>query len=198
MGLMGWLRSFWQRDAVPPPGSDTLGAATLPYVAISPMKEKASILSLDTRGGPVPEAAVTLVKKWEGFRAKPYRCPAGVPTIGYGATRWPDGEAVSMDDPPITEEAASGLLRASMAKFAADVDRLVAVPLNEGERGALISFTYNLGAGALRQSTLLKKLNAGDRSGAAAEFHRWNRAGSSILEGLTRRRAEEEAMFRGG
>ena len=218
MGLMGWLRSFWQRDAMPPPGSDMLGAATLPHVVIPVAGPVASgsnsnvaggatntakgaaawIPGSDTRGGPVPEAAVTLVKKWEGFRAKPYRCPAGVPTIGYGTTRWPDGEAVSMDDPPITEEAASGLLRASMAKFAADVDRLVAVPLNEGERGALISFTYNLGAGALRQSTLLKKLNAGDRSGAAAEFHRWNRAGSSILEGLTRRRAEEEAMFRGG
>jgi lysozyme len=186
MGLLGWLRSFWQRDAIPPPGADVLGAATLPHVV------------LDTRGGPVPEAAVVLVKKWEGFRAKPYRCPAGMPTIGYGSTFYGDGERVQMDDEPITEEAASGLLRAHMAKFAAQVDRAVKVPLNEGERGALISFCYNLGAANLGQSTLLKKLDAGDRAGAADEFQRWNRAGSSILEGLTRRRAEEAAMFRGG
>jgi lysozyme len=186
MGLLGWLRSFWQRDAIPPAPADMLGAATLPHVV------------LDTRGGPVPEIAVELVKKWEGFRSKPYRCPAGVPTIGYGATRYADGEAVSMDDEPISEEAAFGLLRVTMAKFAADVDRLVTVPLKRHERAALISFTFNLGPGALRQSTLLRKLNAGDRAGAAAEFHRWNRAGSSILEGLTRRRAEEAAMFSGG
>jgi lysozyme len=199
MGLFGWLRAFWQRDAIPPASADMLGAATL-------VKEKAPNLSqesmphvvMDTRGGPVPEAAVVLVKKWEGFRAKPYRCPAGVPTIGYGATFYADGESVRMDDEPITEDAASGLLRTTMARFATDVDRAVKVPLNAGERGALISFTFNLGPGALRQSTLLKKLNAGDRAGAANEFQRWNRAGSSILEGLTRRRAEEAAMFRGG
>lgn len=190
MGLLGWLRGFWQRDAIPPPAADMLGAATLPSVAIKPGL-------IDTRGGPVPESAVDLVKKWEGFRSKPYRCPAGVPTIGFGATRYTDGEAVSMDDEPISEEAAMGLLRATIAKFAADVDRLVTVPLKRHERAALISFTFNLGPGALRQSTLLKKLNAGDRAGAAAEFQRWNRAGSSILEGLTRRRAEEEVMFRG-
>lgn len=170
--------------------------AVLPHVVI-PVEPEQPKAWADTRHMLVPADAVALVKQWEGFRAKPYRCPAGVPTIGYGSTFYADGRRVTMDDPPITEEAASALLYAVMTRFAADVDRLVKVPLTAGQRGALISFTFNLGAGALSQSTLLRKLNAGDYEGAANEFQRWNRAGSSILEGLTRRRAAEAAMFRG-
>ena len=71
----------------------------------------------------------------------------------------------------------------------------VKVPLNPNQFGALTSFTYNLGAGNLRSSTLLRKLNAGDYAGAAAEFARWNKAGGKVLKGLTRRRAAERALF---
>ena len=72
---------------------------------------------------------------------------------------------------------------------------MVKVPLNENQHGALVSFTYNLGAGNLGSSTLLRKLNAGDYAGAAAEFPRWNKAGGKELAGLTRRRAAEKALF---
>lgn len=193
MSLWAWLRARPAAKPAPPPH------------VVLPFKPG------DTRGGPVPEAAVDLIARFEGFgdalavkqgRVKstghPYRCPAGKPTIGYGATFYPEtGKAVTMDDPPVTEGQARLMLRRHVVKFAEHVDRLVKVPLNAGERGALVSFVFNFGPGALAQSTLLKKLNAGDKAGAADEFQRWNRSGSSILEGLTRRRAAEAAMFRG-
>jgi lysozyme len=203
--------SFWAWLRAKPAPKPALPHVVIPVPEPAPVAANAPMQWPDTRGGPVPEAAVALIAEFEGFgdaaavrrgRVKstghPYICPAGKPTIGYGATFYPDtGKAVTMDDPPITEAQGRLMLRKHAAGFAADVDRLVKVPLSVGERGALISFAFNFGAGALAKSTLLKKLNAGDRAGAAAEFARWNKQGSSILEGLTRRRAAEAAMFRG-
>lgn len=137
------------------------------------------------------QACVENIKHFEGFRSKPYRCPAGVPTIGYGHT-----DGVRMTDPAITEAQAEELLRMDLQAFAAGVNRLVRVALTQGQFDALVSFAYNVGLGNLQRSTLLKKLNAGDYSGAAAEFGRWTKAADGQqLPGLVRRRAAERALF---
>ncbi|WP_338019024.1 glycoside hydrolase family protein [Azospirillum doebereinerae] len=143
----------------------------------------------------IAPAAVDLVKHFEGRYLTAYLCPAGVPTIGYGHTaRVQLGQT-------ITEAAAEALLVSDLAAAAADVDRLVKVPVNADQRGALASFVFNLGAGNLACSTLLTLLNAGDYQGAANQFGRWVYArvqGVTIqLPGLVSRRASEAALFGG-
>ena len=145
----------------------------------------------------IPEAALDLICEFEGFSATPYPCPAGVPTIGYGTTRYPDGTRVTMDDPPISEARARDYVQHDCGHVAGVVDRLIVVDLEERERAALISFAYNIGTGALAASTLRQRLNRGDRAGAAAEFPRWRFAGGRVLAGLVRRRAAERALFQG-
>ena len=93
----------------------------------------------------------------------------------------------------ITE--AERLLKTGLVSYESDVSRLVKVGLTQGQFDALVSFTYNLGARTLSTSTLLRKLNAGDYAGAADEFLRWNKAGGKVLNGLTRRREAERALF---
>ena len=138
-----------------------------------------------------------LIKSFEGFSARPYLCPAGVPTIGYGATYYPDGRRVTMQDRPVSESDASAMLRAMLASYEAGIARYVQVPLTQGQYDALVSFAYNLGLSALKGSTLLRLVNARDYAGAAAQFVRWNRAGGKVLPGLTRRREAERVMFLG-
>jgi lysozyme len=199
MGLFGWLRAWVRRDAVPPPAADMLGAATLPPSEKNPKSKPDQMLPhvvIDTRGRAVPEECVELVAKWEGFREDAYLCPAGVWTIGYGTTRWPDGRRVKSGE-KITRKVADGMMRLHLRDFASEVDRLVDVPLTTHERAALISFTYNVGSSAFASSTLRKLLNEGDRAGAAEQFRRWNKAGGQVSQGLINRRAEEAAMFRG-
>jgi lysozyme len=180
--ILAWLRAlFAPRDPIPPPAADVLGAATLPGVVVPPA---------------IPDAAVEMVKRWEGFRHQAYLCPANVWTVGYGTTRLQGGRPVKAGD-TTTKAEAEEALRHDLRRFAAAVDRLITVPLAEHERAALISWTYNVGEGALERSTLRRLLNTGDRAGAANEFRRWNQAGGRVLAGLTRRRADEEALFRG-
>lgn len=143
---------------------------------------------------PLNQAGVDLVKQSEGFSATSYACPAGHPTIGYGH-RIQDGEVFSE---PLSEGAAEDLLRADLADAAVAVQRLVTVPLTDGQFAALVDFTYNLGAGNLGKSTLLRKLNAGDYAGAGAEFGRWVKSGGQTLPGLVTRRAAEAALFAKG
>lgn len=190
MGVFGWLRRWVQRNAIPPPAADMLGAATLPGVVIPPKLES------DTRGHAIPEQCVALVAKWEGFREHAYLCPAAVWTIGYGTTRWPDGRRVKAGE-TITRKVAESVLRLNLRDFASEVDRLTTVPLAVHERAALISFVYNVGSSAFGSSTLLRLLNEGDRAGAAEQFRRWNKGGGKVLEGLIRRRDDEAAMLRG-
>jgi len=140
--------------------------------------------------------AAIMVSAHEGFRAEAYRCPAGRATIGFGTTLYPDGQPVRLTDPPITREKALALLAYDLKGAVQAVNALVTVPLTENQRVALLSFVYNVGRGAFATSTLLRKLNAGDYAGAAAEFPRWNRAGEQILPGLVKRRAAEAALFR--
>lgn len=133
---------------------------------------------------------IELVKLSEGFRALPYLCPGGKPTIGYGHTA-----GVTMAHQPITEGQGEALLRDDLAAFEAGVARLVKVPLTQGQFDALVSFSFNVGLGALRRSTLLYKLNLGLYDQAAEQFLRWNKASGKPLRGLTLRRQSERNMF---
>lgn len=137
----------------------------------------------------ISKAGLDLIKQFEGLYLKAYRCPAGVPTIGYGHTA---GVAMGQT---ITQQQADDYLRRDVRQFERAVSRLVTVPLTQGQFDALVSFAFNLGDGALAQSTMLRLLNAGDYTGAAAQFDRWNKAGGRVLPGLVRRRAAERALF---
>ncbi|QCG93975.1 lysozyme [Azospirillum sp. TSA2s] len=145
---------------------------------------------------PVCSAAVEMVKHFEGLYLRAYKCPAGVWTCGWGAT----GDGVTPTT-VWTREQAEARLAADLAEAADDVDRYVKVPLNDDERGALSSFTFNLGGGALASSTLLRLLNSGDMAGAAGQFGRWTKAtvnGKAVdLAGLVSRRSAEAALFQG-
>jgi lysozyme len=138
---------------------------------------------------------LTLIKTFEGFRSAPYRCPAGVPTIGYGSTRYASGAAVKMDDPPVTQLIAESIMMATLKQYEDAVNRYVLVPLKQGQYDSLVDFAYNCGVQNLRTSTLLRKLNARDYTGASGEFGRWNRAGDRVLPGLVRRREAERRLF---
>lgn len=141
------------------------------------------------------ENCLAIIKEFEGFKARPYRCPAGVWTIGYGSTWYPDGRAVGQFDDAITEDEAGALVLATLGQYERAVSEAVTVPLEQHEFDALVDFTYNCGVGNFRGSTLLRKLNAGDREGAAAEFGKWVRGGGKVLPGLVRRRKAEADLF---
>jgi lysozyme len=135
------------------------------------------------------QAGVQLIKGFEGVRLNAYDDGVGVMTIGVGHIRGvQDGDI-------ITEDQADDYLREDLSTAEGAVNRLVKVPINQAQFDALVSFTFNLGAGALASSTLLKKLNAGDYDGAADELLRWNRAGGRIMAGLTKRRISERMLF---
>ncbi len=144
------------------------------------------------------EACLSLIRTSESFRAKPYLCPAGVPTVGFGSTRYADGTIVHMSDPPITEAEANKILMSTLGReYEPAVRRYVSVPLTQGQYDALVDFAYNAGAQNLRTSTLLRKLNAGDYEGAANEFGKWVYADGKKLIGLVKRRQAEADLFRG-
>lgn len=140
------------------------------------------------------EKGIALIKQFEGCKLTAYQDSVGVWTIGYGWTQPVDGKPIRAGM-TIKQEAAERLLKTGLVSYESDVSRLVKVGLNQDQFDALVSFTYNLGARSLSTSTLLRKLNAGDYAGAADEFLRWNKAGGKVLNGLTRRREAERALF---
>ena len=145
----------------------------------------------------VSTQCVDLVKHFEGLYLKAYLCPANVWTIGYGHTGLKHNDGTVKRGRVITEKQAEALLMQDLnTKYAPDVERLVKVPLDQHEFDALVSFHFN--TGALGRSTLLKKLNAGDKAGAAAEFLKWTRGGGKVLPGLVRRRKAEQYLFQTG
>ena len=143
------------------------------------------------------ENCLNLVKHAEGFSSRPYLCPAGKPTIGYGATHYPDGHSVSLHDDPISETEASLMLSAMLDDYAAAIAGLIHVPLAQGQFDALVDFAYNCGVSNLAGSTLLKFVNAGNFALAAAEFGKWTHGGGKELPGLVARRAAERKLFEG-
>lgn len=142
---------------------------------------------------PAPSTAcLDLITRYEGFSPTPYRCPAGVWTIGYGHTA-----GVSSSSPAITQQDAAQLLSADLEPLGRAVAAVLHIETTQQEFDALVSFAYNVGISALRGSTLLRELNAGDRIGAAEQFMAWTKAGGRELPGLVRRRAAERALFQG-
>ncbi len=141
----------------------------------------------------VSDKGITLIKKYEGLRLNAYQDSVGVWTIGYGST----GPHV-FKGKVITEAEANSLLLADISRFEKCVSNAVTVKITQNQFDALISFAFNLGCGNLLSSTLLLKLNNGDKIGAAAEFKRWNKAGGKVLNGLTLRREEEASLFAQG
>nr|WP_269841901.1 lysozyme [Enterobacter asburiae] len=140
------------------------------------------------------DKGIALIKQFEGCKLTAYQDSVGVWTIGYGWTKLVDGKPIRAGM-TIKQETAERLLKTGLVSYESDVSRLVKVGLTQGQFDALVSFTYNLGARSLSTSTLLRKLNAGDYAGAADEFLRWNKAGGNVLNGLTRRREAERALF---
>ncbi|HBK4821653.1 lysozyme [Enterobacter asburiae] len=140
------------------------------------------------------DKGISLIKQFEGCKLTAYQDSVGVWTIGYGWTQPVDGKPIRAGM-TIKQETAERLLKTGLVSYESDVSRLVKVGLTQGQFDGLVSFTYNLGARSLSTSTLLRKLNAGDYAGAADEFLRWNKAGGKVLNGLTRRREAERALF---
>ncbi|CAB4141207.1 COG3772 Phage-related lysozyme (muraminidase) [uncultured Caudovirales phage] len=134
-----------------------------------------------------------LIKKYEGYSANAYVCPAGVATIGFGTTKI-QGKPVQMGM-KITTDEANAFLEEDLFVFEEAVNSLVKVDITQNEFDALVSFTYNVGIGAFKGSTLLKMLNQNKKSDAAEQFLRWNKANKKELPGLTRRRTAERELF---
>jgi lysozyme len=137
-----------------------------------------------------------MIKSFEGFRGTPYKCPAGIPTIGYGATFYPNGKKVTMTDAAITEEQATDLLAHMLVSFEKYVDSYCIDTITQNQFDALVSFTYNLGPANLKASTLLKKVNTNPNDESIKlEFLKWVKAGGKTLKGLVRRREAEANLY---
>jgi lysozyme len=144
----------------------------------------------------VSEQGLKLIKKHEGYSARPYLCPAKIPTIGYGNTFYPDGTKVTMQDKPLSKESADVLLKLIVAKFEKCVNENVTTNVSQKQFDALVSFAYNLGCGNLKKSTLLKKVNANPCDITISnEFAKWDKAGGKRLRGLTIRRHDEAVLY---
>lgn len=140
----------------------------------------------------ISQAGIDLIKHFEGVKLKAYVCPAGVLTIGVGST----GPHVK-PGMTITAAEADAMLRKDLRRFEEAVSIMVHEPLEQHEFDALTSLAFNIGTSAFCTSTLLKKLNKGDKAGAQACFHDWRKGGGKVLPGLVRRRAAEAKMFAG-
>lgn len=133
------------------------------------------------------------IKGFEGFKANVYNDVAGYPTIGYGHKLTTAERVARLKT--VTEDQAAALLASDVQEAVSIVNGAVKVALNQNQFDALVSFTYNVGGGNFRKSTLAKLLNAGDYAGAAAQFSQWKFAGGVVSLGLETRRIAEAALF---
>jgi len=142
------------------------------------------------------KVAASLARRFEGLYLTPYLCPAGVPTIAYGATYYQDGTRVTLSDTPITRAQAETLLLWMVRTVYLPAVLKLCPGVDTPDRlAALIDFTFNLGSGNLRASTLRRRVNAGDWVGVPTELRKWNKAGGRVLRGLTIRREAEVVLI---
>jgi len=139
-----------------------------------------------------------LITKFEGFSATPYKCPAKVPTIGFGFTIYPDGTQVTLSDPAISMSEAYEILAKLVVNYENTVNKVIKVELTQGQFDALVSLCYNIGRKNFSNSTLVKELNAGKPIKEVAEhFMSWVKARGKTLPGLITRRSFEKHYFLG-
>ena len=142
------------------------------------------------------EIAAGLCRRFEGLRLRPYLCPAGVPTIDYGATYYEDGTRVTLSDPPHTPQRAEELLLWHIENVYLPAVLKLCPGVDTPERlAALIDFAFNLGVGNLRASTLRKRVNAKRWDDVRTELMKWVKAGGRELRGLRLRREAECALI---
>ena len=148
------------------------------------------------------DLAAELCRRFEGYRAKPYLCPAGVATIGYGSTYYADKRKVTLEDPPMDEPTARALLMVElMHTYAPGAIRhcpnllVLAAQGDPRKLNAIVDFCYNLGIGRLQTSTLKRKINANDWEGAKEQLMLWTKGGGKVLPGLLKRRQAECALI---
>lgn len=139
------------------------------------------------------QIGINLIKHFEGFKAKPYLCPAKIPTIGYGATFYKDGKKVTLQDKPITEEGAEELLKLILKSFESIVMRKIKIPLKQCQFDALVSHTYNTGG----SDTLFKLIN---QNAPDEQIRKWFTTkyitgGGKRLQGLVNRRNAEAKLY---
>lgn len=139
---------------------------------------------------------IELIKSFESFRSKPYLCQAGVPTIGYGATYYPNGKRVTLKDKPITLDQGIELFKVTSQKYILAVDRMTRDDINQNQFDALVSLCFNIGESNFQNSTVLKRVNKNPNDKSIAEaFARWKFADGKESKGLIRRRAAEVALY---
>ena len=141
--------------------------------------------------------ALEILKRFEGFRAKAYKDVAGVLTIGYGTTVYPDGTKVKAGD-TITETEATVILQKTVDKFQNDVRRLLPATLPQDAVDAVTLLVYNIGVGAFSKSTLLKRIkeNKNNFPIIEKEWNRWCYAGGKVVKGLQIRRGQEFQLYK--
>ncbi len=143
----------------------------------------------------INRAGIDLIKRWEGFRSKAYRCSAGVLTIGYGHTTAAGAPRVR-SGMTVTRAEAERILVRDLATYERGVLSAIAdVPCTDNQFAAMVSLCYNIGPGAFRRSSVAKHMRRGQPDIAATRFAAWNKAGGKVLRGLVRRRADEARLF---
>jgi lysozyme len=143
----------------------------------------------------VVEQVSVLCRRFEGLRLKPYLCPAGVPTIGYGTTFYGPGKPVSLTDPAISQKHAEVLLQEQLLSIYIPGVISLCPNLSDYKLAAIVDFSYNLGLGRLKSSTLRKALNSRDWPKAQKELLKWTRGGGKVLPGLVLRRNSEATLL---
>lgn len=141
----------------------------------------------------ITEIGLNLIKRFEGFSATVYICPAGYPTVGYGHLVPP--EEHERFRAGVSEVWAAELLKQDLRAAEAAVIRLIAVPLTDGQFDALVSFTFNLGAGALQRSALRRTVNRGSHAEVPGQLSRWVIAAGRRRPGLVWRRHAEASRY---
>ena len=137
---------------------------------------------------------MSLLEQFEGLRLEAYLDSAGIATIGFGTIKYPNGSKVKLGDKTTKAQAKEYKLH-DLKEFESTVNTSVNVQLSQNQYDALVSLSYNIGSGAFKNSTLLKKLNSGDYKGAAEQFLVWNKVNSKRVQGLVNRREAERKLF---
>jgi len=140
------------------------------------------------------QVGLALIKHYEGFRSKPYRCPAGKWTIGYGHLINDGRNLPASYNRVFSIGEIDELLKRDLVRFEQGVLRYITMPLNQHQFDALVSFSFNLGLGTLQRSTVRQKINRGDFKGAAKVLLQYNKAGGKVLKGLDLRRKDEARL----